>query len=159
MTALIVYDSVFGNTERIALAMAQALPAEMAAQAIKVGQVQPGQLNGLQLLLVGSPTRAFRPTPAAVQWLKGLPAGSLANTRVSAFDTRIAPEEIKNALLRRLISWLGYAEKGISAQLRRAAGVSTVPSAGFFVLAAEGPLKEGELGRAAQWAQELARGL
>jgi flavodoxin len=60
MKALIVYDSVFGNTAKVAQAMAEALQ----TSAVPVSRVTADMLRGVDLLIVGSPTRSFRPTPA-----------------------------------------------------------------------------------------------
>jgi len=72
MKALVVYDSVFGNTEQIARAIGGAVGAEV----LRVGSVQQAQLMGTALLIVGSPTRGFRPTPATTSWPKSIPAPS-----------------------------------------------------------------------------------
>ena len=57
MKTLVIYDSVFGNTEKIA----QAIAAVLGIQAIPVSQADGGQLRELDLLVIGSPTRGFRP--------------------------------------------------------------------------------------------------
>ena len=156
MKALVVYDSVFGNTEKIAQAMGQALPAELGAEVLRVGDVQPTQLTGLELLLVGSPTRAFRPTPAITKLLGSIQPGILRGTRVAAFDTRIAPQDIKSPVLRKVVSFMGYADKHIANKLRRSGGTQAIASEGFFVQDSEGPLKDGELDRAVEWARRAA---
>ena len=92
MKAMIVYDSFFGNTEKIAAAIAEGLGSAPDVTVARVGDVQPAQLQGLALLVVGSPTRAFRPSPARLTLLTGLAEGSLAGTLVAAFDSRSAPE-------------------------------------------------------------------
>lgn len=156
MKTLIVYDSIFGNTEKVAQAMAEALAAQGEATLRRVADVQPGNLAGLRLLLVGSPTRAFRPTPATVAWLKALPAGALQGVRVGAFDTRMQVEKAP-AILRFLVSLFGFAAKPIAAHLQKAGGALACPPEGFIVLGTEGPLQEGELERAATWAKAAAR--
>jgi len=87
MKALVVYDSVFGNTEQVAQAMGQALGSQAEVQTLRVGDVKSEHLTELDVLLVGSPTRAFSPTPAIKSWLKSLPPNSLKDVRVGAFDT------------------------------------------------------------------------
>jgi len=62
MKALVVYDSVFGNTEQIAQAIGDALGSSENVPVLKVTDVKLEQLAGSKLLIVGSPTRAFRPT-------------------------------------------------------------------------------------------------
>ena len=82
MKAMVVYDSVFGNTEKVAQAMGAALEAQAEVSVLKVGDVPPEFWTGLDALIVGSPTRAFSPTPAVKAWLRGLPSGSLDGVKV-----------------------------------------------------------------------------
>jgi flavodoxin len=153
MKTLIVYDSVFGNTEKVAQAMALAIAG---AQAVKIDALSPQQLEGVTLLLVGSPTRAFRPTPAISAWLKGLPAGKLKGARVAAFDTRISVEDANSAVLRFMVKLFGWAAKPIANGLVKAGGKLAAEPEGYYVAGSEGPLKDGELERAAAWAQRIA---
>jgi hypothetical protein len=69
-------------------------------QAIPVSQAEAEQLHGLDLLVVGSPTRGFRPTEGIAKLLNGLPKNHLADVRVAAFDTRIVLETIDSKALR-----------------------------------------------------------
>ncbi len=155
---LIVYDSIFGNTEKVAQAMAEALAAPGEVTLRRVTDVQPGDLPGLGLLLVGSPTRGFRPTPATVTWLKALPSGALQGAKVSAFDTRMQVKQ-GPAILRLMAGVFGFAAKPIAARLQKAGGTLACPPEGFIVLGTEGPLQEGELERAAAWARAAEAGL
>jgi len=158
MKALIVYESFFGNTERIAQAIAQALGSPPEVELRRASEVQPEQLRGLTLLVVGSPTRAFGPTPDTTALLKRIPGGALKGVKVAAFDTRISASDVKSAaapLLRGLTKVFGWAAKPISDALAKAGGEVVVPPEGFAVLASEGPLKEGELERAVAWAKQI----
>lgn len=152
MKVLIVYESFFGNTEKIALAMDKALGAHN-VETVRASEVKPERLAGLDLLIVGSPTRAFRPTKAITDFLKGIPSGGLKGVRVAAFDTRIALEDTKSRFLRFVVGIFGYAAKPISDKLVKKEGLLVIPPEGFFVKGSEGPLKEGELERAAGWAR------
>ena len=51
----------------------------------------------------------------------------------------------------------GYAAPEIARSLERNGGTLLAPPEGFVVLGMEGPLKEGELERAAGWAQGMVR--
>ena len=156
MKALIVYDSVFGNTEQIAQAMGKGLGAPDQVQVLKVDAVQPQQLMGLELLIVGSPTRAFRPTPAITKLLKAIPANGLSGARVAAFDTRIPADHPETpGLLRFMVKLFGYAAKPIADKLQSKGGKLALPPEGFFVQGTEGPLQDGELERASEWARQL----
>ncbi|MBB5234694.1 flavorubredoxin [Deinococcus budaensis] len=97
MNTLVVYDSQHGNTERVVQAIGRALGTPGEAQAVRVGEVSPGRLTGLELL-VGSPTQRFRPTPAITGWLRSIPANGLGGAGVAAFDTRIPVAEAGSVL-------------------------------------------------------------
>jgi flavodoxin len=153
--AMVIYDTVFGNTEKIAQAMGQALEALGQVDVRRVGDVPASQVIGLDLLLVGSPTRGFRPTPATTAWLKSLAAGSLGGIRVGAFDTRI-PMAKAPGFLRVMVRIFGYAAEPIANLLTAAGGTLAAAPEGFMVLASEGPLQDGELERAAKWAEGMA---
>ena len=151
MTILVVYDSVFGNTEKTA----QGIGAALGVQALPIGQVTADQLRGLDLLVVGSPTRGFRPTEGIAKFLTGLPKNYLAGVRVAAFDTRIVLETIDSKALRFLVDKGGYAASTIAKTLEKKGGVLVARPEGFFVTGEQGPLKDGELKRSAEWAGHL----
>jgi len=156
MKALVVFDSVFGNTEQIARAIGSAL-GDVDVQA--VGDAKPEQLAGLSLLVVGSPTRAFSPTPAIKKFLARIPKGGLKGVHIAAFDTRISVDDVDSRILPPLIKVFGYAAKPIADRLVKKGGVPVIPAEGFFVDGEEGPLKDGELERAADWAKQIMTNL
>jgi flavodoxin I len=156
MRALIVYDSVFGNTEKVAQAMRDGLAEEGEITLRRVGEVQPQDLPGLDLLIAGSPTRKFSPTPAMTSWLKGLPQEQLDGVKVAGFDTRVNVDKVNSWVLSGFVKVFGYAAEPISARLQKKGGDLAVAPAGFFVGGTEGPLQEGELERAAEWARQAA---
>jgi len=155
MKALVVYDSVFGNTEQIAQAIGDAIGSREDIPVLKVGDVGPEQLTGSKLLIVGSPTRAFRPTPAITKLLKGISRDGLKGVKVAAFDTRFSMSDVDSRVLRFLGGLFGYAAKPILDRLVKKGGEPLVPPEGFIVVDTEGPLKEGELERAADWAKKI----
>jgi flavodoxin len=155
MKALVVYDSVFGNTEKVAQAMGEALGSQAEVETLRVGNVKPDHLANLDALIVGSPTRAFSPTPAIKNWLKSLPRNSLQGVKVAAFDTRMVIEEVNSALLTFMVKLFGFAAKPIGDRLTKKGGDLALAPEGFFVKGSEGPLKEGELERAAEWAGQI----
>ena len=146
MKALIVYDSVYGNTEKIAKAIAGAISGE--AKALRVGEVNPSDLGKIDLLMVGSPTRAWRPTPAVQAFLNKMPENSLKNTNVAAFDTR------GTSFVAKLF---GNAASRIAGSLKSKGGTLVAQPEGFVVKGTEGPLAEGELEHAAGWAKGIAK--
>lgn len=159
MNATVVYDSFFGNTEQIAQAIGKGLGTAAEVKVLRVTEAKAGHLAGGNVLVVGSPTRGFRPSEALQKWLKGLPANSLAGMKVAAFDTGFALADIKQGFLRVLVKWFGYAAKPIAVQLQKKGGPLVLPPEDFWVLGTEGPLKQGELERAAAWGQRLRQSL
>lgn len=155
MAIVIVYDSIFGNTANVAKAIAAAIETTRPVRLLAAGESQALDLTGIDLLVVGSPTRGFRPTPAIAEFIEGLPAVAKGTVRAAAFDTRLDPEEIHPAPLRWVVTAGGYAAHRINATLTAKGFAMVEPDAGFLVGGTEGPLKPGELERAAQWARAL----
>jgi len=156
MKSMILYDSVFGNTEHLARCMGDTLAALGECRVIRVQDFTRGMLQGTELILLGSPTRAFKPTPAMMNLLRSLPPGALETVDVGVFDTRIAQDDIPVKFVRFLQKKSGAAA-GVMAKylVRRRVPLLAEPE-GFYVLKSEGPLGEGELERAAAWARDLA---
>jgi flavodoxin len=155
MKVLIICDSVFGNTEQIAQAMGRSLGDQADVVTLQVSEVKHEQLMGLALLIAGSPTRAFRPTPAITNFLKSISANGLKGIKVAAFDTRIFVNNKSSWILRFFIKIFGYAAKPIADGLKKKGGELILPPEGFFVQDSEGPLQEGEIERAASWAKTV----
>lgn len=155
MKALVVYDSFFGNTEKIAKAVAGVFDPQTQVEIVRASEVKPGQLEGVELLVVGSPTRKFRASEATLAFLNSLPSGSLKGIRVAALDTRVDMSKQKSWLLRLVGKFFRYAAEPIGAALEKSGGKLVLPPEGFFVEDTEGPLREGELERAATWARAL----
>jgi flavodoxin I len=144
MKALVIYDSFYGNTEKIARAIGGAIPGEV--KVLRAGEVNPSGLQSLDLLIVGSPTQGGRPTKAIQDFLNKLPESAVKGVNVAAFDTRFSTK---------LVGIFGYAAGKIAESLKRKGSTLILPPEPFFVKGREGPLKEGELDRAAGWAKGL----
>jgi flavodoxin I len=144
MKALIVYDSVYGNTEKIARAIAEFITPPYEVKVLRMGEADPSELESTDLLIVGSPTHGGRPTPAVQDLLNKVP--KLQGINVAAFDTRIPTK---------LVGVFGYAAGRIANNLKKKGGNLIASPVGFFVTGSKGPLKEGELERAADWAKGI----
>ena len=150
MKTLILYDSMFGNTEKIAQAMAKEIPNT------KVLPVNITELKDLKvdLLLVGSPTHGGRAKPEMNTFLEEIPSGALQNIKVAVFDTRLL-ESAQNFALKLLLKTIGYAAPKMAEMLTSKGCTLIAPPEGFIVTAKKGPLAEGELNRATKWAKSL----
>jgi flavodoxin len=153
MKALVVYDTFFGNTEKVARAISDSLGAE--STATRVTDARHEQLKGLGLLVVGSPTRAFRPSKPISEFLNGIARDALKGVKVAAFDTRGSEAELNKTKFGILVKVFGYAAKPIADKLVRRGGRLVVPPEGFIVEGTEGPMMDGELERAAAWAKRI----
>ena len=164
MRALVVYESLFGNTARIAEAIARELREIAEVELAEVGS-GARDLGEVDLLIVGGPTHAFgmsRPSTRADSEQRGAPAEhsrgpglrewlddaepSHPGLLAAAFDTRISRPRVP-----------GSAAKGAVRRLRRLGCRVLLPAQSFYVLDTAGPLVEGEEQRAAEWANALTR--
>jgi len=146
MKVLVVYDSVYGNTEKIARAVGEAIVGEV--KVLRPGEVHVPGLKALDLLIVGSPTHGGRPTPLTQEFLNKVTEAEIKGIRVAAFDTRVQAKWVK---------LFGYAAGKIADRLKEKGGILVLPPEAFFVKGKEGPLREGEPERAAAWAKELVK--
>lgn len=164
MRALVVYESMFGNTLRVAEAVAEGLKQHGHVEVVEVGRVMLPVPDDLDLLVIGGPTHAFgmsRPNTrqnAAQQksghvisigtgireWIARLAAtGRKVDTAV--FDTRFGKPR-----------WMtGSAARSAAKRAKRLGLPLAAPPESFIVTAAGGPLADGELGRAYQWGDTL----
>jgi len=146
MNTFIVYDSQFGNTERIAQAIADKVRAFGQASAVRVDPAHPVSFQGVDLLILGCPTQGMRATPAMQSFLGKVSSQRLRDLTVACFDTRF-----------RGFLWKSSAAPHMARQLRTMGVEPLVAPESFFVKAMkkEGPLLAGEVERAATWARML----
>ena len=115
---------------------------------VRVSEANPAELESIDLLIVGSPTQGGRPTSAIQDFLNKVSETAIKGINVAVFDTRFST---------RLVGIFGYAAGKIAGSLKTKVGTLILSPEGFFVKGKEGPLKEGELERAASWAKEIAK--
>ncbi len=163
MHAIVVYESMFGNTRAIAEEVAAGLSKYGTAEAFEVGDA-PEALDA-DLLVVGAPTHAFglsrpstrdnaadmtdhplvSPRNGVREWLATMPQGSGAT---AAFGTRVSGP-------------LGSAASAIGRRLRSNGRNLICPPEDFYVAArgveVDEALKAGELEKARAWGERLGR--
>ena len=145
MHALVIYDSQFGNTERIAAAIADTLRTTGEVRLAHVEPERPLDLEGVDLLILGCPTQGWAPTVAMRALLAKLTPEQLHGRAVACFDTRFQKPR-----------WItGSAARRMAASVQHMGITLLAPPESFFVEGKEGPLLTGELGRAAVWARGL----
>lgn len=146
MNMLIVYASQFGNSERIARAMGEALSLGSTVQVLRADEATGLPGEGCHLLLVGAPTQLFGHRHLARAFLADLARGGRHGLPAAAFDTRMGTPTQKNAAESEYIA-TRLAEAGC-----RLAG----PPESFLVAGLTGPLAPGEEERARRWALKVA---
>ena len=164
---LVVYESMFGNTERIARAIRDGLRQSVEAEIVPAYRAPTVIPADVGLLVVGGPTHAFSmsrvstrrdavkqgdvvmPVEVGIrEWLGALAAdASSGRLEVATFDTRIAK-------VRRLP---GSAARSAAKLLRKLGFRLISPSASFFVDESTGPIREVEIERARRWGEQLGR--
>ena len=163
MRALVVYESMFGNTEEVARAVSEGLAQELEVDLHGVGDAPAAISTFIDLIVFGGPTHAFslsrantradavrqgapadRATVGLREWLAGLHKGPHSEI-VATFDTRVD----------RVRHLPGSAAKK-AARLAHALGYSPVAHESFYVADTAGPLLPGELERARDWGRGLA---
>lgn len=168
MKVLVMYESMFGNSERVARAVASGLEESNDVVLRDVTNAVPGDMPAdVDLLIAGGPTHAFsmsRPgtredairqgaaqglaSRGLREWLDGL-ATDLHSLPCAAFDTRVSRA-------RRLP---GSAARSAARVLRRRHARVIVPPESFFVDDVPGPLAGDEVDRAREWGRHLGAAL
>jgi Flavodoxins len=152
LKVLVVFDSMYGNTEKIAKSIGGAITADV--KVLRASEANLSDLKSINFLIVGSPTQAFRATKSTQTFIKSIPGDALKGIDVAAFDTRMSASDVGTGL-GFLMKIGGYAAPRIANALKKKGGNLAVPPEGFLVKDKEGPLKEGELDRAASWAKAI----
>jgi menaquinone-dependent protoporphyrinogen IX oxidase len=167
MRAVIVYESMYGNTHEIAQAIAEGMAGGCDVAVTAVADADPAAIAGADLLVVGGPTHvhgmsrestrkaavtdaaaggveldADAPGPGLREWLIALPAN---DSPAAAFDTRIkAPAVLTGRASRRM------------AHLLRRHGHRMVTAPQSFFVTKDNHLLDGEQDRAREWGRALA---
>lgn len=164
MHAVVIYESMFGNTKRIAEAVARGLSGHMTVTTTPVTASDAAALSASDLLVIGAPTHALTlPTPSTRrqaigysddeidistglrEFVMSLPAGS--DRPVAVFDTRH----------RRMRYLPGSAARAAGRMLSTAGYRLLAPKLSFYVAGMAGPLLPGEVDRAVDWGEQLGR--
>lgn len=167
MRALVVYESMFGNTKRVAEAIGRGLAARVAVEVVEVGHAPTRVDDDVDLVVVGGPTHAFGlssertrksaadQAPAGVvsdstgvrEWVTRMTAQQ-GHVAVAAFDTHIDKKWFPGAASKRLD------------KMMRGRGMSSLAApTSFYVHDTMGPLVGGELERAELFGRRLGEEL
>jgi menaquinone-dependent protoporphyrinogen IX oxidase len=149
MKRLVIYDSTYGNTRKIA----EAIAASIDAISTHIDNIEADQVRAADLIIVGSPTQGGRATVDLQEFLRKLPDDVLTDKPAAAFDTRFAIDE-HGPGLKLVMKTVGFAAPKISRELeKRGCQIVSEPE-GFIVNDTQGPLQRNELAHASEWAKE-----
>ena len=156
MKTLIVHFSKFGNTKKVAQALADAMKKAGEARVVSIDRLTTLDLEGVDLLVMGSPTHGFT-VPESVRFaLAALPPGILAGKSVAAFDTTVRPWPLRvfraSPKLLRQLSQLGG--KPVARPQTLFVQTRSTQGTGEHDL-----LLEGQIERAQEWAGQILRQL
>ncbi|GAA2110736.1 hypothetical protein GCM10009841_33020 [Microlunatus panaciterrae] len=161
MHAVVVYESMFGDTQQVAEAVAAGMTDEMTVEVVEVSDAPHQLASDIDLLVIGAPSHAFSVSRehtrgehaprgqvssgcAVREWLETLQHEG--DVPFVAFDTKAAqpglPGSATHAADRRL-QLLGFQR--------------LAPAETFFVSGVAGSLVTGEVARATRWGKVLAR--
>lgn len=152
MKSLIVFDSLFGNTEKVAAVIAEILGPD--AKLVKAAEATPTDVENISLLIVGCPTHGGRPSENTKKFLASLSVDSLKKIKCAAFDTGI-PTEGQKFFMRAVINILGYAAAHTARALQERGGMIVAEPRVFYVSDKKGPLVAGELEKVVEWTKEI----
>lgn len=141
--SLVVYFSKFGNTQKIAEAIAEILRSAGFVHVITTDQLSVSELKDVDLVVMGTPTHRMNLPEVVRASFEILPRRILRSASVAVFDTSY-----------KMSRWLTpfTAARKLAHRMRRLGGKSIVPPETFHVVEREGPLYEGEIERAKTWA-------
>jgi len=146
MNTLVLYESEFGNTRKIAEYIGKSLEPRGPVRVSPIGAYQPSLLEGVDLVFVGGPTQGHSMTVHMRHFLERLQSKPAGIDGV-AFDTRIKGP---------VVLW-GTAAKEIDKRLRAAGFEVVAEPESFLVTLGKAPvLHSGEDARAAAWAVSVA---
>jgi menaquinone-dependent protoporphyrinogen IX oxidase len=153
MKGIVVYDTSYGNTKKIAETIAETLKEPgIEVDLFYVKDVKKLSAKDYDFLVLGSPTRFGTMSFAIRGFLGKVKAGEWMNKPFTAFDTE-NPENIEKARAEKK-EW-SAAEK-IADKLKDKKMNQLLPVLKALVIGQKGPLKEGEIQRAKDYARELA---
>jgi flavodoxin len=145
MNSLVIYQSRYGNTQKIAYSIAAGLRAWGAVEVVAAEKAQGNRLRGYDLVVLGGPTEGHGITNPMADYVDRI-GDAFTGTNAAAFDTRLTWPK-----------WLSGSAAGDIAKRLQAFGARLVAQPASFLVAGRPPaLEPGELERAEGWARSLA---
>jgi menaquinone-dependent protoporphyrinogen IX oxidase len=153
MKGIVVYDTSYGNTKKIAETIAETLrESGIESDLLYVKDVKKLSAKDYNFLVLGSPTK-FGTMSLAIRFFLGkVKSEEWMNKPFAAFDT----ENLENIERAKAENKEWSAAEKISEKLREKKMNQPLPVLKALVLGQKGPLVEGEVDRTKDYARELA---
>jgi flavodoxin len=152
MQTFVIYDSKFGNTEKIAEAIGRGIGTVSEVRVtstVEATKALEGLASPPDLVLVGGPTQNHGPSAGLRRFVEDLPA-ALRGLPTACFDTRY----------RGPVLLMGSAAAGAAKALAKTGAKIVAPSESFFIVRhgsmAQQTLEAGEVTRAEAWGRTIA---
>ena len=146
MNTLVVYFSKFGNTQMLAKAIAVRFTSNGNVRTMSSDDLTVEDLKEADLVVMGSPTHNMNLPKTIKPVFENLPKRILPGTPAAVFDTSYKMSWLLNQFT---------ASKRLARKLRMLGGRLLLPPEIFHVMEREGPLYEGEIERAQNWANSI----
>ncbi|WES65910.1 hypothetical protein P0L94_07500 [Microbacter sp. GSS18] len=161
MKALVISESMWGNTHQVADAIAAGLAERMEVDTARIDDAPGTIADDVDLVVAGGPTHGFSMSRESTRsdaanrgaehpsshglrdWLEHLPADG-GKARIATFDTHVEQKWVP-----------GSAAKAAASEARHH-HLSVIARESFYVHGYEGPLLDGEIDRAQAWGRHLA---
>ncbi len=135
MKTVLIFDTKFGNTEKVAMGIAKILNADV----FKVSDIDFSKLQDYNVFVVGSPTHAWNMSKGMKDFFKKLKGKSFQGKRAATFDTKYKSR------------FAGSAAKKIQSKLKKLDFEIAMEPVSFIVTGNEGPLAEGEMDKVSEF--------
>lgn len=156
MKKFVIYDSYYGNTKKIAELIAETLGEN--TRFLNATDALNMNFSQNNLIVLGSPTRAFSPSSKIKKLLKSNNFKNLQGVYIATFDTRMDVSLSNSKMLKVLAKKFGYAKEKMEKKLLKRGAVVVTGSAHFYVTDMQGPLAQSEELNAKKWATEILNG-
>lgn len=155
MKALVLFRSFYGNTKEVAEAIAQQIKALGHEVEVQDLRLKLPDLNGIDVILIGAPTRMARVTRKAKSVLKKLRKKGFGAKPIAVFDT-YGPVPAKSEELEKGKKWLYPGAAGILHKAAKEQGLNVYENTlRCEVAGMKGPLKDKEKDKAASFTKEF----
>ncbi len=160
MKAIVVYESLWGNTAAVARAIAEGIGP--GAQALSTAEATSDAVAGAELIVAGAPLMGFQlPSEQMRESIRNNPTRppeKISTPTMRSWLAKLSPGKGMYAAFETRLWWSpGAATKAIGQGLEKAGYREARKAQRFIVTGAYGPLRKGELEKARAWGAELAQ--